>query len=71
VSFLEGGDDSREGLADFTREGEAFSRLVRIEKKEWDEIPNIASTMWSVSLMALGKSSVKGMERFSSCLDRR
>jgi hypothetical protein len=33
--------------------------------------PKIASTMWSVSLSAAGKSSVKGIERFLSCVDRR
>ena len=34
-------------------------------------IPKIASTTWSVSLSAEGKSSVNGMERFLSCVARR
>jgi hypothetical protein len=34
-------------------------------------LPKIASTIWSVSLIAFGKSSVKGIERFLSCVDRR
>jgi hypothetical protein len=33
--------------------------------------PKIASTIWSVSLRAEGKSSVNGTERFLSCVVRR
>jgi len=35
------------------------------------ENPNIASTTWSVSLRALGKSSVNGTERLRSWVARR
>lgn len=31
----------------------------------------MASTMWSVSLRAAGKSAVNGTFRFLSCVDRR
>lgn len=36
-----------------------------------DELPNIASTTWSVSLRAAGKSSVNGILKFLSCVERR
>lgn len=37
----------------------------------WKEKPKMASTMWSVSFRALGKSSVKGMLRLRSCVVSR
>jgi len=35
------------------------------------DVPNIASTTWSVSLSAARKSSVNGISKSSNCLDNR
>lgn len=74
LCLLHGLDDSRERFTDFTGETETYETISGMRRPRQHGClnePKTASTIWSVDLIAPGKSSVKGISKSSSCFVKR